>query len=254
MLHISAERLAALADDEPSAEEASHLETCAECTRARRAHESLLIMTARQADILNEPLTTWPVLAGLLRAEGLIRDTGDASATHSQLPAGTPGRRSPASRWWLQAAAAVALAVGGAFFGRWSVAGLDGGFMASDSGRTSTTPVSSRIGRASEVSSTSFSSVTEAITVLERAQRDYRAAAAFLTAMDTGSLGGENPDRFRTRLAALDQIQGAALSAANEAPTDPMIGQYYEAALTARQVTLRQLGNALPTGVRLAGY
>ena len=35
MLHLNAERLAALADDEPTAEEALHISECFECARER---------------------------------------------------------------------------------------------------------------------------------------------------------------------------------------------------------------------------
>src|SRR5687768_18037300 len=49
MLHLSPERLAALADDEPLAAEASHLASCARCSAERAAHRRLLTLAHREA-------------------------------------------------------------------------------------------------------------------------------------------------------------------------------------------------------------
>ena len=41
MSHLSTERLAALADEEPTAPEAAHLAACGECSRERAAYRTL---------------------------------------------------------------------------------------------------------------------------------------------------------------------------------------------------------------------
>ena len=99
MSHLSAERLAALVEEAPTAAELSHLASCADCSRERRAYESLSEM-ARNGVALGTPLTSWNRLAPRLRDDGVI-DTGRGF-----------GRRAVRSRVWLQAAAAVLLEIG----------------------------------------------------------------------------------------------------------------------------------------------
>src|ERR1051325_8739623 len=105
MSHLSAERLAALVEEAPTAAELSHLASCADCSRERRAYESLSEM-ARNGVALGTPLTSWNRLAPRLRDDGVI-DTGRGF-----------GRRAVRSRVWLQAAAAVLLVAGGVAAGR----------------------------------------------------------------------------------------------------------------------------------------
>src|SRR5688500_20271321 len=123
MLHLPTERLAALADDEPTTLEAEHLASCERCTRERAAHATLIRMAAAEHVRLAPPLTQWSAIASQLRAEKLVR------APHRvRAPLG--------SRWWVRAAAAVVLVAGGVAIGRvsaggslvpWGSAGVAGG-------------------------------------------------------------------------------------------------------------------------------
>ena len=54
-----------------------------------------------------------------------------------------------------------------------------------------------------------------------------------------------DPELYRTRLAALDQMAGAAREAVYDAPHDPVINSYYINTLAAREVTLKQLNASL---------
>jgi hypothetical protein len=102
MSHLSIERLAALADEQPSADEQHHLSGCAECSRELEAHRSLLAMAGGERESIGMPLTRWDALSERLHREGLILD-----------------RRAPRrSSWALQVAAALLLVAGGVALGR----------------------------------------------------------------------------------------------------------------------------------------
>jgi hypothetical protein len=156
-------------------------------------------------------------------------------------------------RLGLQAAAAVLLVGVGALAGRWSarsatpvaassVAGTSAGGSSAQLASTSTRSDTTRL-----------VTVEDALGVMQRAENDYRIAAAFVAAHDT-SFGQPDSDRYRTRLAALDKVSNAALAAVNEAPSDPVVNQYLLSARSARAVTLQQLRRTLPTGYTLTSY
>src|SRR5204862_878308 len=71
-MHLSTDRLAALADEQPSAEEGLHLADCAVCARELAAHRSLLSVAHTERESLGVPLTRWDTLSARLRAEGLM--------------------------------------------------------------------------------------------------------------------------------------------------------------------------------------
>jgi hypothetical protein len=98
-----------------------------------------------------------------------------------------------------------------------------------------------------------FRSVQEAMQTLTRAQREYQRAGAWLADHDSSAVTG-NPKTLRARLAALDEVLPKFREALYEAPQDPVLNQYYLTAADVRASTLRQLGRALPVGVRLNGY
>src|SRR3954469_13289135 len=100
MSHLSAERLSAFLDEQPTPAELAHLAACADCRRERGAYEALAEM-AKSGTTIGQPLTTWNAIAPRLKQDGII-DTGRGF-----------GRRSRISRGWLQAAAAVLLVAGG---------------------------------------------------------------------------------------------------------------------------------------------
>ena len=247
MLHLDAETLASLADRDPSAFEAEHLAACAICGREAAVHRGLRAASARTAEaVLDAPLTSWASLAPALRAEGLMKEEAGAAGRLASF------RLKP----WMQIAAAVVIAAGGIAYGRYSaapagppvVASTSTGEGGSANGSFASEP---RVIRSSD--GTPITSLTVALSVMQRAERDYRLAAAFITAHDTLS-GGSDVDRYRTRLAAIDKLGGAALEAVNASPNDPMVNQYLLSLRSARDVTLQQLGNSLPAGTRLASY
>ena len=241
MLHLDPERLAALADDEPTADEAAHLAVCPRCAAERSAVRELLVLAEGTRDVaLREPLSDWSALSAQLRDEGLIA---------APRGIGRAGRR---LRPWLQAAAAVVIAVGSAAVGRATASvrlpaiGTNGG---NDNARLTTASQG-----AEQAGTARMVSVEDAMALMRRAESDYRLAAAYIAAHDTTLGAGEAVDRYRTRLAALDRVSDAALAAVNEAPSDPVINQYLLSARTARAVTLQQLNSSLPAGMSLASY
>lgn len=239
MSHLSTDRLAAVVDDTPTADEATHLAGCWDCRSEVAAYRRLARMAA-MAPVPMEPLTAWSQLAPRLRDAGLISPApaGAASPEAQVLPFSRPAR-SP-MRVALRAAAGLALLVGGAALGR----------LSADRGPTEGAPELPMV-----AVSPSFSSSEEAVQALTVAQRQYQTAAAFLAAQDTSSrFVGMNRDAYRTRLAALDEIAAAARTALYRTPQDPMLNQYYLTTLGAREATLRQIGATSTESRRLERY
>ena len=248
MSHLNPERLSALADDEPTAVEAEHLAGCARCAREVEAFRRLLRLSwqerERGADVtMHASLTSWSSLAMELRAERIIRDVDD--------PMPGPERVALGSRWWVRAAAAVLLVAGGLLAGRASVR-LESGMRGAPVASSTTSRTGSQF--VSDVNPAGFRSVEDAQAVLARADSLYRAATLFLATNDTTTRQFRNSDVYRARLAALDAMAGVARQAVGEVPHDPVLNQYYLSTLAAREATLRQLDNALPTGSRLTGF
>lgn len=234
MLHLDPERLAALAEEQPTHDEAAHLATCPTCAREQAAYEELVAMAARERHtVLTRPLTDWRSLSARL-AEEPVR-----SAPTRVRGGGLP-------RAWMQIAAGLVIAAGGMAVGRASAAGTIGGGNASAQSSAENLP--------SDSARAQLASVGDAMALMRRAESDYRLGAAFVVAHDTSFRGTAGVDRYRQRLAALDRVSDAALAAANQAPADPVINQYLISARTARQVTLQQLNNSLPAGMSLTSY
>ncbi|HJR43756.1 MAG TPA: hypothetical protein VJ812_16800 [Gemmatimonadaceae bacterium] len=237
MSHLDTERLAMLADDEPSAAEREHLIECEHCAREWRGYVALRGMAAQApSEMTMTPLTTWDVLAAQLRDEGLIRG-GGAGGQSTVVRSG--------GRWmrgWMQIAASLLLLAGGAVAGRMSVQ-ADGGGAQSAVGSRPTAVSGAQLTAGSADSS--FASVEDARAVLEQAERQYRLASLWLLERQDSTDTGSNPELYRTRLAALDQMAGAAREAVYDAPHDPVINSYYINTLAAREVTLKQLNASL---------
>jgi hypothetical protein len=231
MSHLHPERLAALADGEPTAAEATHLSSCSSCAREITAHRRLLMLAWQERDALTAPLTSWENLSGLLRHEGLIRAVRSAQYA--------VGFHSP---WWLQAAAAVVLLVGGMAIGRSSL----------PQPVAQTSPDAQFVSNAD--TAITFGSTAEAINVLARAERDYRMAMMYLAGQDTVSQTADDPDIYRARLAVLDEMTDVTLTAVHQAPQDPLMNRLYLNTLGVRDATLRQLEEKLPGNMRLAGF
>jgi hypothetical protein len=160
-------------------------------------------------------------------------------------------------RPWLQAAAAVMLAMGGGVVGRLSATKAPSIAGMGQVGQATSESTSARLaGTARNVadSARTFVSLEDALAVMARAESDYRLAAAYIAAQDSSADARAGVDLYRTRLAALDKVSDAALAAVNEAPHDPVLNQYLISARSARDVTLQQLNSKLPAGVQLTSY
>lgn len=255
MQHLSTDRLAALADETPTGDEVAHLAHCLSCRRERELYVALLELARREGGVGVEPgalapvgdaLTSWNALGTALRAEGLVDDTLGAA------PAFSPARRvsrPPTRIWWRQAAAAVVLLAAGAGIG-WASASA--GLSDELTGVTASADAPDG-GTGAVVGAPAFAGVSEAAGALDRAQREYQRAAAYLAEHDTAAFV-VGSDALRTRLAALDEVIPRVREALADAPQDPVLGQYYLTTQEARETTVRQLGRTLPTGVRLTGY
>lgn len=266
MPHLELERLAALDEDAPSSDELTHLAACVECRQEREAFARLAALSFAERGVAGPaartvaPLTDWASLSQQLRAEGLLtrpsatlvdaervdaEQVVDAAprvvrATAPIGPAPRPfvsdrvglARRGPSLRAIARLAAAVLLLVSGVAIGRVSAgAPLTGTLPRTDA---------AMLGESADAS---YRSTAEASLALEQAQRDYQRASYWLASHDT-TVNAQAV--YRARLAALDQMVTASRAGLYEAPQDPMLNQYYLAAYTAREATLRQLGAALP--------
>jgi len=255
MLHLSSERLAELADGEPTVAEAEHLAACAICATERSAHQRLLTMASDVRDRTAEPLTDWPTLAAKLREQSII---SDAPVPTAVVPIGVAPRRH--RRLWLaglRVAAGLVFAAGFGALGRMSA-----GARPAPSGKE-VVALGDRLFRNSAKAvipqnpfdqASPFPDVESALATLESSQRNYDRAVAFLAAHDSTVQSPDAGDMYRTRLAALDEMAETSRQALATAPTDLVLNQYYLSTLGAREVTLRQLGSVLTPGKRLSRF
>jgi hypothetical protein len=262
MLHLSSERLAELADGEPTVAEAEHLAACANCAAERSAHKRLLSLAGDERDRIAPPLTNWSTLSARLRDEQIISTTcspagRSATVETSIAPLVVPR---PHRRAWLaglRVAAGVVIAVSFGALGRMSA-----GASPAPSGKEVLGVLDQVVGRPSRDvlpngfgdSASPFSSVEDALATLEDSQRKYDRAVAFIAAHDSTVHTPEAGDVFRTRLAALDEMAETSRQALSVAPADPVLNQYYLSTLGAREITLRQLGSVLTPGKRLSRF
>ena len=233
MPHLSPDRLAELADSEPTAAERQHLDTCATCAVERSAHMRVLTVAHLERERLMPPLVTWDTLSAQLRSEGLIKPQGSTVQ-----PRGW-------ARGAMRAAAALVLVVGGAAVGR-STAGVGIAPTRASASKSAVTSVADQ--RAG------FRSTEEAVAALNDAQQTYQRAAAFLAAKNVDATGDSSTQAYRRSFAALDEITAASRAALYQAPDDPRVNQIYLQSLGAREQALHQLGTVLPVGTRLTSY
>ena len=247
MSHLSAERLASLADSgtSPAPGEVIHLAECAACAAERRAYATLVTDARAERGALAAPLTTWDGIAAGLRAEGL-------------LPATTTGARRAASRsrnWWMSAAAAAMLLSAGLAVGRASAVAGPLAVVPASAAATTTPqdsfPVPGR--SAAEVLVPDYESVAEAQAALAQFEVAYQHAVAYLADNDT-TAQLDAPEDYRTRLVALDRAGRTMREAMEKAPYDPVLTGYYLTTLGQREATLRQLNVAVPAGARLNSF
>jgi hypothetical protein len=246
MSHLSIERLAALADEQPTADERAHLAACPPCAQEVEAHRSLLAMAGSEKDTLGIPLTRWDSLAQRLRTEGLMA-TEPASVTAEW--AAPLGKRKLSGKAWMRFAAAVMLLAGGTVIGRASAGAsvLPGGLTGDEPAQTASIPNLDEV-------PTAFASVDEANRLKELYANRYQAAVSFLAAHDSAAQPTETPAVMRARLAALDRVSRTMREALNAAPYDPVINDFYLNSFGQREATLRQLNTYLPSNVRLNSY
>lgn len=256
MQHLDTERIAAFDHDAPTAGELAHLDACATCRKERAAFSAL---SARALQLVDAPapasmprLTSWDALSSQLRAEGLIKTSVDAphaeydrdvevdTVTTERVVSLDSRRAAPVrvrNEWWRMAAAAVMLVAGGVVWGRSSAN------VATIAPQSSDVPITSNLGLG--LGSSSFSSVEEASKALARTERDFNRISLWITANDPSA---NAPDVLRRRLAQLDQVVATSKAAWDAAPQDKVLEHYYKSAFAARELTIEQLGNALPPG------
>lgn len=254
MLHLSSERLAELADSEPTLAEAEHLAACANCAAERSAHQRLVTLASDERDRLAPPLTNWASLSARLREEQIITSPVATATDIVPLIQPRPHRRTVLAA--MRVAAAVVFALGFGALGRMSanapaVPSRDEvRQMARELVRAKANEVMPQV----FTQSSPFENVEEALAALELAQRQYDRAVSFIAAHDSTPQSPEAGEVFRTRLAALDEMAETSRQALEEAPADPVLNQYYISTLGAREVTLRQLGSSLADGKRLSRF
>ena len=177
------------------------------------------------------PLNTWETIAQRAREEGLIREGG-------------------AGKWagfgpWMRAAAAVLILAGGIGIGRYT----------ERPGSVESSAVAAGPVTSATATPVSFNSVEDAWATLQRASEEYQSASAFLAANNSRpSTVTDSISIYRDRLAALEKLMDATASARANAPSDPVINQYYLAALGAREATAHQLDAVRPASFRLKGF
>ena len=236
MSHLSIDRLAALADEQPTGIEQMHLESCAECAREVDAHRSLLAMAETERTSMGLPLSRWESLSVKLREEGLIVTPG-----HSRRSGRVPASASP----YLRYAAALLLVAGGALLGR---ASAGAPLMPGDAPRV----VADAIPLLDSIP-TEFASVEAARAFSDAYRIGYQRAVSFIAANDTSRMA-ETPAVMRARLSALDRVSRITREALNDAPFDPVINEFYLNSYGQREATLRALNIALPPSVRLNSF
>ncbi len=234
MSHLNPERLAALSDDTPTPVESAHLTTCDACSAELVAQRTLARMAAAAGPVTDGPISSFDALVPRLKAEGLIA---------------APARRVVVMKWTVRAAASLVLVAGGVIAGRMSVKTSPASPVAQ------AVPVSDGSSVANAQPIASFRTPDDAVKALSASQQTYPSAAAYLAAQDTTShFIGLNENTYRARLTALDDIIAATRSALYRAPQDPVLNQYYQGTLSARQATLAQLRGVTPVAARKGSY
>jgi hypothetical protein len=238
MQHLPIERLAELADGEPTAAEQQHLAECAMCAAEHVAYMRVVSMAADERRRIAPPISNWGSLSAELREQGVITTRAEASARKAFM--------AKVTRVAWQTAAGIGILVTGLVTGRLS-AGM------SVRSALALGVADSTSGAELAMTADDFSSTASAMQSLQRAQQDYERAMIYLANHDT-STSDAPTEAYRTTLAALDEMAETSLKALSEAPADPIINQVYFTTLGARNMTLGKLATALPVGSRLSRF
>lgn len=274
MQHLDTERIAAFDHDAPSDDELAHLAACTVCRTERNAFSALNQRSMHLADTpvfpAAPPLTTWESLSARLRAEGLIAGDApgetspltDAATTASELrfesvmralnaqPAVVARNEQPltSDSWWQRvkprsaseflriAAAILFVGISGAGLNQVSNARA-AAEPSADAQSTADLLGPLGIGR------TGYSSVDEATKALARTEREFDRISTWITTNDPSA---SKSDVLRKRLAALDRIMATAYTEMQTSPNDRVLAHHFRSAAAARELTLKQLGGALP--------
>ena len=237
MQHLVIERLAELADGEPTAAEKEHLAECAMCSAERVAYQRVVAMASDERRHIAPPISTWGLLSEELREQGLITTREQATARTMFI--------SKVTTFAWRAAAAIGILVTGLVSGRMTAGMPLRTALALGDGDATAAQVA--------VNADEFASTAAAMQTLQRAQQDYERAALYLSTHDTVTSEAAT-EAYRTTLAALDGMAETSLKALSAAPADPIINQVYFTTLGARNMTLGKLASALPTGSRLSRF
>lgn len=254
MLHLSSDRLSALADAEPTPLEAEHLSTCATCAHERAANRALVMMARGERDQLGVPLTRWDSLAPELHRAGLVAAGALMSAPPATGTGSLPGRAAVRrAALWLQAASVLLLISGGAALGRVSAGESPLPFLSqADRPEQRREPRTDGVSPAVTAPANAnaylpeFHSIGEAIAALQRYEVAYQHAARFLADHDS-STRVDDSHAYRARLVALDRANRAVGEALREAPYDPVLNGFYLTTLGQRRATIRQLEASMPS-------
>jgi hypothetical protein len=236
MQHLHTERLAALGDDLPTAEETAHLAVCDACAHEVSAYQRLVAIAHAEREPFGLPLTRWDSIAAELAHDASRQERG-VHAVRS-------------SRWMLQIAAGLLLVAGGAIAGRMSA----GSSPLPNAVTTTASTSASKPAAPVDADSAVFNTAEEARAAQQRSEMTYQQATAYLARIDTTGGGNPSPVAYRSRLAALDRVLSTTRDALREAPHDPVINGYYLTTLGQREATLRQLNTALPASLRVNSF
>ncbi|MEO7362518.1 MAG: hypothetical protein ABI120_19465 [Gemmatimonadaceae bacterium] len=256
MQHLETERIAAFDHDEPSSEELAHLAACTVCRTERNAFSALNQRSMHMGDAPVFPpaprLTNWESLSTRLRAEGLI--AGEVPT--AVVPTRNVTQPIAMESWWqrakprnhsefLRAIAAVLV---------FAVTGAGVNQMRND--RAASTAAVGGVSAASidlglGLGNTGFASLDEATKALAQTERQIDRITTWITSNDPSATKSA---LLRKRLAALDRMIAAAYAESQTAPKDPVLDHYFHSAKAARELTLKQLGGALPVGRSLERF
>jgi hypothetical protein len=207
MEHLTAEALARLVDEAPSARETEHLAACTSCAKVLSELVDQTEALAQLPEIV-PPMGDWTVLEARLRSDGLIEDQSLARKLGLA--------RTPA---WMPAAAAVVLFLGGTAVG----AGLTARGQAA----------------ASFDGSARVATVEDAATAVRLAEEDYVSAVSRYRDL-LGRQGGDAAmvDPI-SRYAALEHLVSVSQAAVRQAPGDPFPNGFLASAIAERDAALR---------------
>jgi hypothetical protein len=262
MSHLTPEALARLLDEAPAAQEAAHLDTCAQCRAELEQMRDDMQSLSMLPDVSPAP-DAWDALERRLTEEGLIRRRGFAAFGATRA---------------LQIAAALLLFVGGTLTGRMSVvapqptlvqqtppvaapeaqqpelppAGADASRLAADDApradvepepAVQPAPRAPRPETGAVLASNNFAagyqarSLDEAIAVLRQAEELYLSALTRYAELASNADAGDPV----SRLAAMQSIVLTTQAALSQTPMDPVINGYHLTALAQRDAALRQV-------------